>query len=94
MKCDIAASFQRAVFADVEKKTKEAAKKHGCRTLLFGGGVTNNQASRQLFGQEAFFPAPDLTLDNGAMIAGLAEWKLLHSDRNSYTFERPMPRII
>lgn len=95
MQCDIAASFQRAVFSDVARKTKEAALKYGCKTLLFGGGVTNNKALRQLFDpRDAFFPAPDLTLDNGAMIAGLAEWKLLHSESNTYTFEKPSPRLL
>jgi N6-L-threonylcarbamoyladenine synthase len=73
----IAASFQQAVFMDVIKKTLLAAKEHGCQTVFLGGGVTQSQTLRQLFLQHApaelqlHYPPPGLSLDNGAMIAGL-----------------------
>lgn len=75
-KCDIAASFQHSAFTDVIQKTLLAAKKHDCSTLLFGGGVTNNQSLRTLFLEAAphlkqLWPSPGLSLDNAAMIAGL-----------------------
>lgn len=76
-KSDLAASFQHAAFSDVLKKTLMAAEKYGCHTLVFGGGVTNNKALRKLFAEKAAFlaqawPTMGLSLDNAAMIAGLA----------------------
>lgn len=75
-KQDLAASFQHAAFTDVVQKTMEAAERHGCCTLLFGGGVTNNQHLRQMFAQTSpqfsqLWPSLGLSLDNAAMIAGL-----------------------
>lgn len=74
--CDIAASFQRAAFTDIIKKTRLAAEQYGLRDVLFGGGVTNNQALRKAFTESAphlnlFWPTFELSLDNAAMIAGL-----------------------
>lgn len=76
-KCDLAASFQAAVFNDIMSKTLRAAEQYKCRTLLFGGGVTNNQYLRQLFAEAVpadfslIWPSFGLSLDNAAMIAGL-----------------------
>lgn len=73
---DVAASFQRAAFEDVIHKTTQAADLHRCRTVIFGGGVTNNQQLRQTFATAApqftqIWPSFGLSLDNAAMIAGL-----------------------
>lgn len=75
-KSDLAASFQHAAFSDVLKKTMSAAEKWDCKTLVFGGGVTNNKALRKLFADKAsqyrqLWPTLGLSLDNAAMIAGL-----------------------
>jgi tRNA N6-adenosine threonylcarbamoyltransferase len=75
-KRDIAASFQRAAFDDIVQKTLAVAKLKGCRSLLFGGGVTSNRTLRALFEERAsdlvlHWPATHLSLDNAAMIAGL-----------------------
>lgn len=75
-KCDLAASFQQAAFKDILQKTLIAARQYECKSLLFGGGVTNNQTLRSLFAGSAghleqYWPAKELTLDNAAMIAGL-----------------------
>ncbi len=75
-KKDLAASFQRVAFQDLISKTLMAAEQHQCRTLVFGGGVTNNRMLRRLFSEQAagcnlLWPAPNLSLDNAAMIAGL-----------------------
>ena len=76
-KKDIAASFQRAVFSDVIQKTLKAAKLHGCKDIYLGGGVTSSQTLRDLFKTyeneyfQFFYPPSGLSLDNGAMIAGL-----------------------
>lgn len=80
-KADVAAAFQEAAFTDIVNKTVKAAEKEGCKTLIFGGGVVNNLALRKLFAEKAaglklLWPASDLTLDNAAMIAGLAYHKL------------------
>lgn len=75
-KCDLAASFQRAAFSDIVGKALLTANHNGCNTLIFGGGVTNNQKLRQMFKEAAptlnqLWPSPGLVLDNAAMIAGL-----------------------
>lgn len=79
---DVAASFQNAAFTDVIKKTLKAAELHGCRTIIFGGGVTNNTHLRCLFSQadpsfNYIWPEHSLTTDNAAMIAGLAYQRFL-----------------
>lgn len=76
IRSDIAASFQDAAFRDIIHKTKIAAIQSGCQTLLFGGGVTNNQHLRKMFAEklpelQQFWPSQGLSLDNAAMIAGL-----------------------
>lgn len=75
-KADLAASFQRAALQDVVSKTLLAAKEHPVSTILFGGGVTNNQRLRELFkasnsGLQCLWPLTGLSLDNAAMVAGL-----------------------
>lgn len=70
-KADLAASFQKAAFSDVVSKTLLAA---NGRPIYLGGGVTANKNLRQLFAdakQDVHWPAPGLSLDNAAMIAGL-----------------------
>ncbi len=72
-KADIAASFQESALGDVVKKTIRASE--GCKTILLGGGVTNNRRLHALFEKSSLpvlWPKPELTLDNAAMIAGLA----------------------
>ena len=70
---DIAASFQRAAFADIVEKSLKATETFDCQAIYLGGGVTNSRALRSFFPQKypLFWPAPGLSLDNGAMIAGL-----------------------
>ncbi len=75
-KANIAASFQHAVFSDIIKKSLLAAKEYGCQTLIFGGGVTNSQTLKKMYADLApeythLWPSGGLSLDNGAMIAGL-----------------------
>lgn len=80
--CNMAASFQEVAFQDVVKKVNLAAEEYGCKTLIFGGGVTNNRTLREIFKEksshlEQFWPQQGLSLDNAAMIAGLAYHKYL-----------------
>jgi N6-L-threonylcarbamoyladenine synthase len=75
-KPDLAASFQHIALTDVVQKTLIASEKHACRTILFGGGVTNNMRLRAMFdeaapGHKLLWPSKGLSLDNAAMIAGL-----------------------
>lgn len=81
-KSDIAASFQQTAFADVIKKTLLAVEKNQTKTLVFGGGVTNNQYLRKMFLEKAphlkqLWPPLHLSLDNAAMIAGLGYHRFL-----------------
>ena len=76
--CDIAASFQRAAFDDIVKKTFKAAEILQVKTLILGGGVTNNLNLKNLFNKnfdgdkyQILWPSLGLSLDNAAMIAGL-----------------------
>lgn len=75
-KCNIAAGFQHAALSDVVNKTLLATEQFGYRTIVFGGGVTNNKKLREMFSAAApkaklLWPATGLSLDNAAMIAGL-----------------------
>lgn len=75
-KQNLCASFQRAAFTDILHKVEKAAELYGISTLIFGGGVTNNQALRTLFEEKCphfhkLWPSKTLSLDNASMIAGL-----------------------
>ncbi len=75
--CDVAASFQAAALKDIVDKTLLAAGTYNCKTIIFGGGVTNNMTLRGMFksGHEYLWPSRGLSLDNAAMIAGLGYHK-------------------
>lgn len=75
---DIAASFQKAVVEALLKKSFMACERDKIKTLVVGGGVSANKYLRGRFEHEAglrrvrvYFPPLELSLDNGAMIAGL-----------------------
>lgn len=98
-KAHLAASFQRAALEDVVKKAMLAAKKTGVETLIFGGGVTNNQALRHLFEKscgadyQLLWPSVGLSLDNAAMIAGLGYHRYLKKGMGDAIDLEPMVRI-
>ncbi len=74
-KKDVAASFQYTACQDLVKKTLQAARSFPCKGIFFGGGVSNNRYLRQLFEDSeipCYWPTAELSLDNAAMIAGLA----------------------
>lgn len=97
--CDLAASFQRAALDDVVKKTLAAAQKYGTKTIIFGGGVTNNQCLRELFNQESkgahrlIWPSMGLSLDNAAMIAGLGYYRYQIQGKGDPMDLEPLIRI-
>lgn len=72
-KQDVAASFQEAALSDIAKKALSAFREFGAKAIYVGGGVSNNEYLRELLSGEApvFWPSKGLSLDNGAMIAGL-----------------------
>ncbi|MBF0452219.1 MAG: tRNA (adenosine(37)-N6)-threonylcarbamoyltransferase complex transferase subunit TsaD [Candidatus Magnetomorum sp.] len=80
---DIVASFQQAVIDVLVKKTMNAAIRKGVSTIAVAGGVSANSLLRQTFDQNAarqdmhlYFPQMALCMDNAAMIAALAYYKL------------------
>ena len=75
-KNDVAASFQETALTDVAFKAAAGAKTFPCQAIYLGGGVCNNLRLRELMARfcpdiPIFWPKPELTLDNAAMIAGL-----------------------
>lgn len=84
-KADLAASFQEVALCDIGDKIKQALGEFpSCRAIYFGGGVCNNQRLRSLLSNRfphlpLFWPPPGLSLDNGAMIAGLGYQKFLQN---------------
>jgi len=88
---DVCASFQAAAVEVLVKKTLRAARHHGVKTLLFGGGVMANHALRAELSDEISkampevrFHLPSLAVctDNAAMIASAA---YIHAVRQQFT---------
>jgi len=80
---DVCASFQEAVVDTLVEKTLRAARCHGVRTIVVGGGVAANRRLREKFargvrgrGLRVHFPPPELCTDNAAMIAYVGERRL------------------
>lgn len=96
---DVAASFQEAVFTDLAKKTALALTHTPAQALYLGGGVCNNQRLRTLFAEKfphlpLFWPPALLSLDNAAMIGGLAYHKFLERGKVSDPLDlEVLPRI-
>jgi N6-L-threonylcarbamoyladenine synthase len=90
-KKDLAASFQECVFLDVVQKANLATQLFDLKALYFGGGVVNNQRLKELFHEKSslplFWPSKGLSLDNGAMIAGLGYQKYLQIGKSSFDLE-------
>lgn len=96
-KKDVAASFQKAALEDVVFKSLSAATAYGCKSLVVGGGVSNNQRLRELYQEHSslpvFWPPKGLSLDNAAMIAGLGYWDYLKKQKSDPFDLEPLPRI-
>ncbi len=82
-RADLAAEFQEAVVDVLVAKTMRAVEHTGCRRVLLGGGVARNGPLRARLTEalaptgELFAPSPRLSTDNAAMVARLAEHRLM-----------------
>jgi len=81
-KADVAASFQETALKDITYKATLALTSFPAKAIFLGGGVCNNQRLRALFKEKfpllpIFWPPPELSLDNAAMIAGLGFKKFI-----------------
>ena len=82
----LAAAFQEAAIDVLVTKTMRAVAATGCRRVLLGGGVAANQALRSEMGRrlgpggQLFHASPRLSVDNGAMVARCAVFRLARGD--------------
>lgn len=85
---DLAAEFQEAVVDVLVGKTLRAVELTGCPRVLLGGGVARNRLLSTrlrdaLAGTgEVFAPSARLASDNAAMVARLAEMRLINGERS------------
>ena len=82
-RCDLCASFQRAVVEVLVKKTLRAARECGARLVTVSGGVSCNRELRDQMseachhaGVRLLTAVPELCTDNAAMIAFAASLRL------------------
>jgi len=85
---DMVASFQEAVVDVLVSRTVRACRKESVRTVLVAGGVACNSRLREAFAESAerenlavYFPSPQYTTDNAAMIAAAG---FLHYERRRF----------
>jgi len=80
-KAALCAEFQQAVVDVLVAKTVRAAKEHGAKTVMLGGGVAANSELRRQLGDAVAtlpqspiyqLPTAAMAVDNGAMIAAAA----------------------
>ncbi|MBR2741938.1 tRNA (adenosine(37)-N6)-threonylcarbamoyltransferase complex transferase subunit TsaD [Candidatus Saccharibacteria bacterium] len=74
--CDFAASFQKtAVDILVEKLKKAMEQFPDTKSIVVAGGVSANKTLRDAL-SNAYFPAPSLSGDNGAMVAAACYYEI------------------
>ena len=72
---DFAASFQKTAVDILIEKLEMALKQYPeVQSIVIAGGVSANEELRKRI--RAFFPALELSGDNGAMVAGAAYWEI------------------
>jgi len=93
---EMVASFQRAVVDVLVARVIRACRADGVRNVLVTGGVACNRRLRRAFREaaaeetlEVYFPSPQFTTDNAAMIAAAA---FLHYERNRFADPELSPR--
>jgi len=86
---DVASAFQEAAVDVLTSKTVRAVEETGCRRVLLGGGVSANIRLREEIAYrlgsegELFVSSPRLSMDNGAMVAKAAFFRLERGDVGS-----------
>lgn len=85
----IARGFQDALVGTLVGKTIRAAKAHGRKKIVLGGGVACNGAlvdamrvEAKKIGAAVFAPTPRLATDNAAMIGAAALFRLERGERS------------
>jgi len=74
---DFAASFQRTAVEILCEKMEQALEKYPeTQSVVVAGGVSANEELRKML-PEAYFPAPKLSGDNGAMVAAACYYEIL-----------------
>lgn len=95
-KAHIAAAFQETALGDIVDKALRASHEFPCKAIFLGGGVSNNLRLRELFRSASipiYWPPKGLSLDNGAMIAGLGTHVFLKQGCSDPLDLEPMTRI-
>ena len=80
---DLVASFQQMVIDELLRHTALAADQMGAESIIVAGGVACNaglRAQAKRAGFTYYFPTPQLSTDNAAMIAAAAYPKYLRQD--------------
>jgi N6-L-threonylcarbamoyladenine synthase len=88
VKANLAASFQQAMIKDLLYKANYFSDQIQAQSLWIGGGVSANETLRlnfQNFLIPVLWPTKLLSVDNAAMIAGLAYHQLLKAGPSSYS---------
>lgn len=90
---DIAASFEEAAVDVLAIKCEWALEQTGAKQLVVAGGVSANRKLRERLkllseklGVRVFFPRPEFSTDNGAMIAYAGYLRLAAGQRESLSF--------
>ena len=82
----VAAAFQAAAVDVLASKTLRAVKETGCQRVLLGGGVSANRRLKREIEErlgsrgKLFVASPRLSMDNGAMVAKAAHFRLERGD--------------
>ncbi len=86
---DIAASFEQAAVDVLALKCQWALEQTGAKQLVVAGGVSANEKLRarlreltERLGARVYFPRPEFSTDNGAMIA-YAGWRRLRAGQSA-----------
>ena len=75
--CDFAASFQREAIEILAEKVEKAVSMYlDARSIVVAGGVSANEELRKRL-KDAYFPAPKLSGDNGAMVGAAAYYEII-----------------
>jgi N6-L-threonylcarbamoyladenine synthase len=88
LKANIARGFQDALVDTLVEKTFRAAREHGRRRVVLGGGVACNRALARAMrtrladlGATVYAPSPRLATDNAAMIARAGLFRFERGER-------------